>query len=199
MACDAFVLHYILLAFGLEKEKGVLKGIEYLLSLSEENGWRCCASPLLGDFMGPGKREDPCPIINVYALKALSYLPEFQNSPSVNQGIEALLHHWEIQTEKKYYMFGIGTDFKKLKYPFIWYDILHVADVLSRYPVIHLDPRYLEMLQVIRDQEDEAGKYRATSMYRAWKDWSFADKKTPSPWITYLVYRIFIRSGLKIS
>jgi hypothetical protein len=27
-------------------------------------------------------------------------------------------------------------------------------------------------------------------MYVAWKGWSFADKKTPSPWLTFLVRRI---------
>jgi hypothetical protein len=27
-------------------------------------------------------------------------------------------------------------------------------------------------------------------MYRAWKGWSFADKKNPSPWLTFLVLRL---------
>ena len=27
-------------------------------------------------------------------------------------------------------------------------------------------------------------------MYRAWKGWSFADKKHPSPWLTFLVLRV---------
>jgi hypothetical protein len=30
-------------------------------------------------------------------------------------------------------------------------------------------------------------------MYRDWKDWSFADKKHPSPWLTFLIYRVFKR------
>jgi hypothetical protein len=30
-------------------------------------------------------------------------------------------------------------------------------------------------------------------MYRAWKGWSFADKKNPSPWLTLLVHRILKR------
>jgi len=32
--------------------------------------------------------------------------------------------------------------------------------------------------------------YTAGSMYRAWKGWSFADKKHPSPWLTFLVLRV---------
>lgn len=27
-------------------------------------------------------------------------------------------------------------------------------------------------------------------MYRSWKEWSFADKRTPSQWLTMLVLRI---------
>jgi hypothetical protein len=30
-------------------------------------------------------------------------------------------------------------------------------------------------------------------MYLAWNGWSFADKKTPAPWLTYLVLRILRR------
>ncbi len=33
-------------------------------------------------------------------------------------------------------------------------------------------------------------RYTASSMYMAWRGWSFADKKKPSPWITFLAYRI---------
>jgi hypothetical protein len=106
-----------------------------------------------------------------------------------------LLWHWEHQGERKLFMFGIGTDFRKLKYPFVWYNILHVVDVLSRFPFIHTDERFQEMVQVITNQADDTGRYTANSMYMAWKGWSFADKKTPSPWLTFLVLRIQKRIG----
>jgi hypothetical protein len=32
-------------------------------------------------------------------------------------------------------------------------------------------------------------------MYKPWKSWSFADKKNPSPWLTFLVLRIQKRLG----
>ncbi len=106
-----------------------------------------------------------------------------------------LLEHWEKQGERKLFMFGIGTDFRKLKYPFVWYNILHVADVLSRFPFTHQDPRLLEMIEAITQQADENGHYTANSMYRSWKDWSFSNKKLPSPWLTLLVSRILHRIG----
>jgi hypothetical protein len=94
--------------------------------------------------------------------------------------------------------FGIGTDSRKLKYPFVWYDVLQVMDVLGRFPFLHADPRFREMIETMTWQADDQGRYTASSMYRAWKRWPFADKKTPSPWLTFLVLRSSgrIRKGL---
>ena len=99
----------------------------------------------------------------------------------------------DLLNERKIYLFGVGTDFRKLKYPFIWYDILHVTDVLSRLPFVHTDPRFQEMVETITAQANGEGRYTAGSMYRAWKGWSFADKKSPSPWLTFLVLRVIKR------
>ncbi len=57
------------------------------------------------------------------------------------------------------------------------------------------DRRYRELLAVVTAQADADGRYTAGSMYQAWKGWSFADKKTPSPWLTFLVERIVQRTG----
>jgi hypothetical protein len=177
-------------------EGRVQRAVEHLVSLVDENGWRCVAAPELGKFRGPGRKADPCPIANVFALKALSQVPEMLDSPATRAGAEMLLWHWEHQGERKIYMFGIGTDFRKLKYPFVWYDILHVVDVLSRFPFVHADPRFREMVETITAQADGNGRYTASSMYRAWKGWSFADKKSPSPWLTFLVLRVIKRTSM---
>ena len=190
--CDAPTLLYALLQLGVEQER-VQPAIDNLVNLVEENGWRCTAAPDLGKFRGPGRKTDPCPIANVYALKALSLLPTMLESNAVRRGAEMLMGQWERQAERKMYLFGIGTDFRKLKYPFVWYDILHVVDVLSRFPYVHTDPRFREMLDTLTDQADEEGRYTAASMYRAWQGYSFADKKRPSPWLTFLVRRIQAR------
>jgi hypothetical protein len=189
MLCDAPTLLYALLAMGLDDDPRVKRAVEHLVGLVDENGWRCVAASEVGKFRGPGRKADPCPIVNVYALKALAQVPDLLDSPATRTGAEMLLWHWEHQSERKIYMFGIGTDFRKLKYPFVWYDILHVVDVLSRFSFVHTDPRFQEMVKTITAQADEAGRYTANSMYRAWKGWSFADKKTPSPWLTFLVLR----------
>ncbi len=193
--CDAPTLLYALLALGLGQEPGVEKAVKHLADAVDENGWRCRCGPELGRFRGPGRKADPCPIANVYALKALSLVPEYSDSPATRQGVEMLLGHWARRAEVKYYLFGVGGDFRKLKYPFVWYDILHVAEVLSRYPFAQADPRFGEMVAAITAQADAQGRYTAGSMYQAWRGWSFADKKQPSPWLTFLALRIQARVG----
>ncbi len=191
--CDAPTLLYVLLALGLGAEPGVQAAVAHLVNAVDENGWRCRCGPELGRFRGPGRKADPCPIANVYALKVLSLVPELLDSPAARWGVEMLLGHWERRAEVKYYLFGVGGDFRKLKYPLVWYDILHVADVLSRYPFVYADPRFVEIVAAITAQADGQGRYTAGSMYQAWKGWSFADKKQPSPWLTFLAARIQLR------
>jgi hypothetical protein len=188
--CDAPTLLYALLALGLGDDPRVQRAVAHLVALVDEVGWRCRCSPDLGKFRGPGRQADPCPIVNVYALKALSLVPAHRAGPAARAGAEMLLTHWAQQDERKLYLFGIGTDFRKLKYPYVWYNLLHVLEVLSRLPFTHADPRFREMLAELTAQVDAQGRYTATSMYRAWKGWSFADKTTPSPWLTFLARRV---------
>lgn len=193
--CDAPVVLDVLLVAGQTGDERVQRAVQHLIGTVHDNGWRCECAPELGRFRGPGRREDPCPIANLFALRALSHLPELAESPAAQAGIDMLLSHWENRAKQKYYLFGIGSDFSKLKAPFVWYDVLHVLDVLSRFPAVHADVRFREMLALVTSQADTAGRYTATSMYRAWKGWSFADKKRPSPWLTFAVLRILYRVG----
>lgn len=199
MLCDSPTLLYALLAFGYESDARVRQAVATLGDLAGDRGWRCSAAPSLPRFAGPGRRADPCPMATIYTLKALSLVPEARTSEAVGAGIETILAHWEHRTEYKLRMFGIGSDFQKIKYPYVWYDILHVAEVLSRYPQAIADDRFREIIDVLAGQADGKGRYTAGSMYRAWGNWSFADKKRPSPWLTFLVGRILNRISVSTS
>ncbi|MDF1513440.1 MAG: hypothetical protein P1S60_06485 [Anaerolineae bacterium] len=191
--CDAPTVLKILTKMQAPYTNAILKAREHVLQSVSENGWHCGAAPELGKFRGPGRMNDPCPIATLYALGALLQFRDLVTSDAVRQGAEMLLWHWEHQKERKLYLFGIGTDFRKLKYPFVWYDILHVVEILSQINSVHDDPRFKEMVTELLLQGDQQGRFRASSMYRAWKGWSFADKKNPSPLLTFLVLRILKR------
>jgi hypothetical protein len=187
MACDAPLLLHAMIGLSGREHQAVAPALDHLLRLGSENGWQCVVAPELGKFRGPGRKGDPCPIATVYALQALTLCPDLLDHPAAHAGVSTLLSHWEHRHERKYYLFGMGTDFGKLKYPLVWYDLLHVVDVLSHFPSARADARFREMVAAIEVLADTAGNFTAGSMYQAWKGWSFADKKKPSPWLTFRV------------
>jgi len=191
--CDAPTLLYAMLAFGLGADPRVKAGVVHLTGAVADNGWRCVTDSGLGKFRGPGRKEDPCPIANVYMLKMLAQTPDMAEGAAAHTGVEMLLQHWARRGEWRPYLFGIGRDFGKLKYPFVWYDILHVTDVLSRFPFAIKDVRLQDMAGHIAAQADTQGRFTATSIYRTWPNWSFSDKKQPSPWLTFLATRMLSR------
>jgi hypothetical protein len=198
MLCDAPVLLYALVKFGAaengaESRIKVQKAFNHLASLVRDNGWPCAAAPEFGKFRGPGRKADPCPYANLVMLKALSQYPEGAGRAVVQAGAEALLTLWEQRKDRKPYLFAMGTDFAKLKAPFIWYDILHVSEVLTHFAWLRNDERLKEMIRLIQAKGDEQGKYSAESIWRAWKGWDFGQKRQPSPWVTLLVQRLLKR------
>ena len=82
-----------------------------------------------------------------------------------------------------------GNDFRKLKAPLVWYDILHVLEVLSQFPWLRQDERLLAMLVTVKAKADPEGYYVPESTWTAWKDWDFGQKRAPSRWLTFLVWR----------
>jgi hypothetical protein len=193
MLCDAPILLYALIGFGLGDDPAVERARLNLLSIITENGWPCAASKKLGTIQGPGRKDDPCPYANLISLRALSLYDAPSHDPTLRQGAATLLGHWQTQKARKMRMFGIGTDFRKLKYPFIWYDILHMVDTLSRFAFIHTDPCFKEMVKTITDQRDETGRVTSSSIWMAYKGWDFGQKREPSAWMTFLVARILKR------
>lgn len=191
--CDAPLVVYALVKFGLEKEQTVQTAIKYLAGLISDNGWPCVVSKELGKFRGPGRKDDPCPFANLAMLKALSEIEEFQDSPACHIGADTLLALWSESNARHSYMFYMGTDFRKLKVPFIWYDLMHVLDVLSRFPWLKEDPRLLDMLELLKAKADPQGRFMLESIWTAWKDWEFGQKKVPSRWLTLMAWRIIKR------
>lgn len=189
--CDApLVLHH-LVKLGVDKNNPqIKKAVEHIVSLVDDNGWHCRVSTNLGKFRGPGRKADPCPYATLVSLKALALFPEYHDCEATRIGTETLLQLWANSREQGPYMFKMGTDFRKPKAPLLWYDILHVVDVLSQFEWCHSDKRFIEMVDIIKSKADNNGKYTAESVYRAYKNWDFGQKKVPSMWITLQVYRI---------
>ena len=191
--CDTPRLLFCLFAMGYKNEI-LLHGADVLAELIRENGWPCAASPALGRFRGPGKTTDTCPYATLLMLSVLLQSGQ-PHTDALYTGAESLLTLWQNSREQHPFLFHMGTDFRKLKAPFVWYDILHASDVLSQFSWLFSDIRLLEMIDSIQSKSDTNGTYKPESIWTAWKGWDFAQKKVPSPWLTFLVLRILKRVG----
>jgi len=191
--CDAPLLLLALLKAGVDYRVYIKPGVDHLVSLFRDNGFPCAVSPELGEFRGPGRKDDCCPYATLIMTDLLSHIPEYRDSQVAASSVEALLSLWENSLDQHPYMFFMGTDFRKLKAPSCWYDIVSVAGVLSKYEFARKDPRFLEMIGHIKSKQDEDGLFTPESVYLKVKDWDFGQKKVPSHYLTYLCHLIFER------
>ncbi|MBN2657756.1 MAG: hypothetical protein JXR86_11905 [Spirochaetales bacterium] len=190
MLCDAPLLHYSLHKLGVEDHE-LIKGTEYLFAQGQSYGYPCASSPDLGRFNGPGRRGTICPYATLLMLRLYSLFPGKHKDIWCLDSIEALIGG--IQSREKAYLFGSGKNFRKLKYPFIWFDILHVLEVLSRFESARRDSRFLALVDEMNSRADEEGLFKAGSVWTAWKGIDAGQKRDPSLWITYAVGRINAR------
>jgi hypothetical protein len=171
----------------------VCRAAEYLAGLvREEGGWPCAATASLGKFHGPGQIGDPCPYANLLMIKALLPFGDVYKR-EIHLGAQTLLDLWQKRHEEKPYLFAMGSDFMKLKAPLVWYDILHVLDVLSQITDIRDEPTMQELARIVRTKADMEGRYQPESIWMDWRDWDFGQKKEPSRWVTFLVTRMLNR------
>jgi len=198
MLCDTPSVLFCLVKMGLRDNLIVQSAAKHLASLSFENGWPCTVSPEFGKFRGPGRKTDPCPYGTLASLKALAQFPEWRDSEVCLRGVESLLQLWEQRKERRPYLFAMGTDFAKLKMPLIWYDILHVLEVLTQFPHLQKDKRILEMISVIEAKSDGEGRFTAESIWKSWSAWEFGQKKEPSFLVTFEVHRILKRLSINL-
>jgi hypothetical protein len=194
--CDAPNILYALKKMGFNNTK-VNSGIEYLVNLIEPFGFTCNVSQALGKWHGPGKKSEPCPYATLIMLKLMNLDPEIYGN-EIMICANSLLELWEFSLQKHPYIFYMGNDFRKLKVPFIWYDIVHVTSVISQVSVLKNDKRLQEMFSIIKEKEASQG-YIPESIYMPWKEWDFGQKKRVSEWLSLCIleteFRLMTDSG----
>lgn len=191
--CDAPLIVYALAMMGMADDPEVRAAADYLVGLVRENGWPCVVSKEMGGWRGPGRKDDPCPFATLAMLKMLSAFDDLREGEASHTGAETLLGLWAQSWERHPYMFFMGTDFRKIKAPFVWYDLLHMLKVLARFPWLSDDPRLIDMEKTLFEKADELGRFTPESVWTAWKGWEFAQKSEPSRWVTLLAWRVLGR------
>jgi hypothetical protein len=71
---------------------------------------------------------------------------------------------------------------------------VHFQIFLPGFDWLRRDPRLLDMLGV--RWVDVTRRFTLESVWTAWKDWEFGQKKEPSRWLTLMAWRILGRLGV---
>ncbi len=188
LPCDSPLIAYTLLCMEHKTEQ-VLQNVDAIKEKWGDNiGWFCHF--FFVESMHK-KMQIGCQMAGLMALEVFSQIPELKESDYSRHAYEPIRFHREYG--KSMYYFGRSKKFWTMKYPFVWYNALYLADVLSRFEFIKDDELLKELIHWIEASQDNEGKFKPTSMFMNYKGWDFANKKEPSPWITYLCCRILKR------
>lgn len=183
MSCDLPIITYVAIKLNNNKIEDVhRKAINKILNLQDEGKWKCRSCENLGKFRGPGKKNDECPIATLNILKLLTLTATKDFITEKQTAIKILLNLWNERKIRKPYLFAMGTDFLKMKYPLIWYDILNLLSVLSKYPDETKTKEYREIFAILKDNVSK-NEFRPQSVYQFWKKYDFGQKKGNSEYI----------------
>jgi hypothetical protein len=191
--CDAPLLLLALLKAKIDYQQHIKQGVDHLVGLQKKQGFPCSVAEEHGTFRGPGRKDDCCPYATLIMLNLMSEIDEYRDSDVARNCVDAILSLWENSLDRHPYMFYMGTDFRKLKAPAIWYDVVSVADCLSKFKYARADARFIQMIDLIRGKQDTSGMFTPESVYQKCNGWDFGQKKAVSPYLTYLCVRLLKR------
>jgi hypothetical protein len=183
--CNSPIITYALYRLGVRNEL-VDKSIEELKNRwTDSKGWFCDFFFVKSQFK---KLQIGCPIAGLVTLDIFSMIPELKESEFSKFAFEPIKFHKEYG--KTLYYFGRSKKFWTFKYPFVWYNALYLADVLTRFKFLKNEPVVKELIDWIIKSQSEDGTFMPTSIFMNYKAWDFSNKKEHSPWITYLCCKI---------
>lgn len=192
--CDHNLIVSVLLLAGLKNDERVQFGLkrmnELLKDTTQGKGWKC--EPwLYYKRRGPGRVNDVCPIIVADALRVYWVIPQDKWPDSLLEVGLTLLNCWIKRSEEKPYMFGHGKKFRLPRAPFFWYNIGTVLDAVRHYPTLTKTQAFRELAAVSLLEFTVDSVFIPKTVYLYFKDYSFGQKKEPSPWMTLFLSRIY--------
>jgi hypothetical protein len=191
MDCATGLALETLMKVGFSRKPVLEAGYDWLVSRQRlDGGWIHSARAQVG---ASHEKDDSCPWATLNVAGALAEHPRLRKGDVSKRAVEFLLGCWERKGRTK--GFGIGTEWRKLAYPFTGYRLLKFADCISKFDAARKDPRTAEIYDLLVSRQDENGRFRADSIHKAWAGFDFSQKENPSRWISFLVYRIGKRLG----
>ena len=197
LLCDHNLITSVLLQFGLEKHLSVQKALtrmeDLITQTNQGYGWKCIPG-INSNLRGPGRKDDICPMLVIDALRGYFLLPKKKRPEYLIDSGKSLLNCWLNRAIEKPFMFGHGRRFRTLKPPFFWYNIGSVLDATSHYPELAKTKAFQQLIAVSLLGFNSSGEIIPKSIKRYFKDYSFGQKKIPSPWVELFMLRIYKRA-----
>ena len=191
--CFTGILTESLAKLGYMSDPRLQNAYSWLLERQRLDGGFWCKNTAL-----PGKpreKEPSCAFATLCVLGAISQNPDLKNSKIAKRSTKFLLECWENREKIRYagHDSRIGRGWEKLKYPYTDYRILKYLEILSQFESARKDSRMSEMIDILISKQDKNGRFSAESIHKVWSTFDFGQKKSPSRWITLIVYRIVRR------
>jgi hypothetical protein len=195
LLCDTHAISEVLVRFGRERHPAVKASLQRMLrdlaDTDQGQAWPCIPEPVSG-FRGPGRKGDFCPMVSLEALRTFARLPKKQRPKELVEVAQVLLRAWRMRGSEKPYMFGFGVHFKTVKWPTLWFDLHWMLDSLGRYPELWQKQAKSEDRKALAEMAaclvaynfGPEGKVTPQSCYRGFEQFSFGQKKQPSPFAT---------------
>jgi len=196
LSCDTHIITDLLLAFGRGDDPRVAAALQRIendaASTPQGKAWQCLPEKR-SRWRGPGRKADTCPQVTLEGLRVFSHLPETERPGWLLDAARTSLGTWRKRLDERPYMFGHGYQFKSVKWPNLWYDVLWVVETIGRFPGLWTgeaateeDRKAIAELAacLIAYNIGEDGRVAPRRTYREFERFSFGQKKAPSPYAT---------------
>lgn len=164
---------------GLAHDPRYAAGLSWLMeSQADDGGWRCGTVKLgrspVTDASNPGATLF---VLDAFRFRHVGQGPDV--TARLDRAVESLLHHWETRTPLGPCLFGIGSRFLKVEYPFLRYNLFYYVYVLAHFPRARGDDRFAEAFHELAAHTRE-GRLVVDAPHHSWQGYSFARKGQPS-------------------
>ena len=69
-----------------------------------------------------------------------------------------------------------------------------MTEVLTQFEWLRADKRLNEMVSIVKAKADDEGCFTPESIWQAWREWDFGQKRAPSAWLTLMAWRMLRRT-----
>jgi hypothetical protein len=195
LPCDHFAILEVLLLFGRNDAPGVDRALarvrETFAGTAQGPAWHCIPDPV-AKWRGPGRRNDACLQVTVEALRLFGLVDVTEGPKRLAGAARTLLGAWRSRAREKPYMFGHGRRFVAGKWPPTWYDASAVLEALAPYPSVWRgetaaaedEASTAEIARALATTFGADAMVTPGSCSKGFEEYSFGQKKRPSPWAT---------------